>query len=165
VADLLKLKPEALLLRWFNYHLEKVGYEGAKIKNFGKDLAVRWKLVPIVCEVEGATPIDLNQPCACLSHLVASIRGSLLLALLHDVMLQDGTRYAALLHSIDSSSIPATVPGTAEGRASAVLDAARVRCRCRCRCCCCRRRRRWLRRALCVVCCVLCRMVGECMQL
>jgi plastin-1 len=35
--DLLKLNPEDLLLRWFNYHLTNAGYD-KKISNFGNDI-------------------------------------------------------------------------------------------------------------------------------
>ena len=49
LGDLMKLKPEELLLRWFNYHLEKVGYDGAPIKNFGKDVAVRGRTLRRSC--------------------------------------------------------------------------------------------------------------------
>jgi plastin-1 len=35
--DLLKLNPEDLLLRWFNYHLTNAGYD-KKITNFGNDI-------------------------------------------------------------------------------------------------------------------------------
>jgi plastin-1 len=37
LSDLLKLNPEELLLRWFNYHLENAGYD-KKITNFGNDV-------------------------------------------------------------------------------------------------------------------------------
>ena len=37
LADLLKLSPEQLLLRWFNYHLKAAGYE-KKITNFSGDI-------------------------------------------------------------------------------------------------------------------------------
>jgi plastin-1 len=37
IGDLLKLNPEDLLLRWFNYHLENAGYD-KKVKNFGPDI-------------------------------------------------------------------------------------------------------------------------------
>jgi len=36
LADLLKLPPEQLLLRWFNYHLKNAGHK--KINNFGPDV-------------------------------------------------------------------------------------------------------------------------------
>lgn len=39
IGDLLKLSPEDMLLRWFNYHLKKAGND-AGIKNFGADLSV-----------------------------------------------------------------------------------------------------------------------------
>jgi plastin-1 len=37
LSDLLKLSPEDLLLRWFNYHLTNAGYE-KKITNFSGDV-------------------------------------------------------------------------------------------------------------------------------
>ena len=37
LSDLLKLSPEQLLLRWFNYHLKAAGYD-KKITNFSKDV-------------------------------------------------------------------------------------------------------------------------------
>lgn len=37
--DLLKLSKEALLLRWFNYHLQKSDYNGKEIKNFSSDIS------------------------------------------------------------------------------------------------------------------------------
>ena len=37
LSDLLKLSPEQLLLRWFNYHLNAAGYD-KKITNFSKDV-------------------------------------------------------------------------------------------------------------------------------
>jgi plastin-1 len=37
LGDLLKLNPEDLLLRWFNYHLTNAGYD-KKINNFGNDV-------------------------------------------------------------------------------------------------------------------------------
>jgi hypothetical protein len=37
LADLLKLPPDELLLRWFNYHLKNSAY-GKQISNFGADL-------------------------------------------------------------------------------------------------------------------------------
>ena len=36
-SDLLKLSPEQLLLRWFNYHLQQAGYD-KKITNFSEDV-------------------------------------------------------------------------------------------------------------------------------
>ncbi|CAM9254077.1 unnamed protein product [Chrysoparadoxa australica] len=36
--DLLALQPEAILLRWFNHHLERANHP-KRVKNFGKDLA------------------------------------------------------------------------------------------------------------------------------
>lgn len=37
LEDLLKLKKDALLLRWINYHLKNAGHE-RKVNNFDKDL-------------------------------------------------------------------------------------------------------------------------------
>ena len=37
IGDLLKLSPEELLLRWFNYHLENAGHN-RKVTNFSTDL-------------------------------------------------------------------------------------------------------------------------------
>ena len=37
LKDLLKLPPEELLLRWFNYHLENAGHN-RRVENFGSDL-------------------------------------------------------------------------------------------------------------------------------
>jgi len=37
LSDLLKLPPDQLLLRWFNYHLKKSG-SNKRVKNFGKDV-------------------------------------------------------------------------------------------------------------------------------
>jgi hypothetical protein len=38
LSDLLKLAPEAILIRWLNFHLRKNGCE-KKVTNLGKDLA------------------------------------------------------------------------------------------------------------------------------
>lgn len=40
LADFLKLSPEEILLRWFNYHLDKAGHP-RRVNNFGKDIMVR----------------------------------------------------------------------------------------------------------------------------
>lgn len=37
MSDLLKLPPDELLLRWFNYHLANSPYKG-KVTNFSSDL-------------------------------------------------------------------------------------------------------------------------------
>ncbi|XP_065192722.1 plastin-2-like [Sycon ciliatum] len=37
LADFLKLSPEEILLRWFNYHLEKAGH-GRRVRNFSGDI-------------------------------------------------------------------------------------------------------------------------------
>ena len=38
LSDLLKLTPDELLLRWFNFHLDNSGYK-KNITNLSKDLA------------------------------------------------------------------------------------------------------------------------------
>lgn len=37
LEDLLKMKPEDILLRWFNFHLKAAGHKD-EIHNFGKDI-------------------------------------------------------------------------------------------------------------------------------
>jgi plastin-1 len=37
LADILKLAPEDLLIRWFNYHLKNAGHD-RRVANFGKDV-------------------------------------------------------------------------------------------------------------------------------
>jgi len=37
ITDLLKMKPEDILLRWFNFHLKNAGHD-QQITNFGKDI-------------------------------------------------------------------------------------------------------------------------------
>ena len=39
--DLLKLSPEELLLRWFNYQLQRSQYKGKAVTNFSGDIKVR----------------------------------------------------------------------------------------------------------------------------
>ena len=39
MEDFLKLSPEALLIRWVNYHLKEAGQPMEPIKNLGKDIA------------------------------------------------------------------------------------------------------------------------------
>ena len=38
--DLLKLSPEELLLRWFNYQLQRSSYKGKVVSNFSGDIKV-----------------------------------------------------------------------------------------------------------------------------
>lgn len=47
LADLLKLSPEQLLLRWFNYHLEQAGF-GRRVNNFGSDIKVRLLFLAVI---------------------------------------------------------------------------------------------------------------------
>lgn len=37
ISDLLKLRPEELLMRWFNYHLKNAGHD-RQVTNFSKDI-------------------------------------------------------------------------------------------------------------------------------
>ena len=39
--DLLKLSPEELLLRWFNYQLQRSQYKGKPVTNFSGDIKVK----------------------------------------------------------------------------------------------------------------------------
>ena len=39
--ELMKLSPEELLLRWFNYHLEKAGHP-RRVTNFSGDIKVHY---------------------------------------------------------------------------------------------------------------------------
>lgn len=39
LADVLKLKPEEILIRWVNFHCHEAGHDELKIKNLGKDIA------------------------------------------------------------------------------------------------------------------------------
>jgi len=59
LADLLKLSPETILIRWVNFHLKKAGQE-KRIKNLGKDLSdsvalfhVLHQLDPAQCPLDG----------------------------------------------------------------------------------------------------------------
>ena len=38
LKDFMKLKPEAILLRWMNFHLKEAGQD-RRVKNLGKDIA------------------------------------------------------------------------------------------------------------------------------
>ena len=44
MEDLMKLSPEELLLRWFNYHLERAGHP-RRVTNFSDDIKV------VVCTI------------------------------------------------------------------------------------------------------------------
>jgi len=66
LADLLKLPPEQLLLRWFNYHLKAAGHK--KINNFGGDvrdsdayLTLLNQLDKNKCSLAGLQTDDLSQ--------------------------------------------------------------------------------------------------------
>jgi plastin-3 len=61
--DLLKLSKEALLLRWFNYHLSRSGYSGKEIKNFSGDIKDSVAYVYLLHQISPknvSPPITLN---------------------------------------------------------------------------------------------------------
>ncbi len=67
ITDLLKLHPEDLLLRWFNYHLTSAGYE-KKIANFSNDVKDSEKytillnqLNPTLCDKSALSETDLTK--------------------------------------------------------------------------------------------------------
>ena len=51
LSDLLKLSPEEILLRWFNYHLEKAGYD-KPIKNFSSDIKDSEKYILLLNQLD-----------------------------------------------------------------------------------------------------------------
>jgi plastin-1 len=66
LADLLKLPPDQLLLRWFNYHLKNAGH--APISNFGKDVhdseaytVLLHQIAPDTCDTSAMAMSDLTQ--------------------------------------------------------------------------------------------------------
>ena len=52
ISDLLKLSPEDLLLRWFNYHLTNAGYD-KKITNFSSDVKDGEKYTILLNQLNG----------------------------------------------------------------------------------------------------------------
>lgn len=65
VGDLLKLSPEAILIRWVNYHLKKAGQE-RRISNLGQDISDSWALFHVLhrldeenCSLDGIDDEDL----------------------------------------------------------------------------------------------------------
>ena len=67
LEDLLKLSPEDLLLRWFNYHLKNAGYD-KPIKNFGGDVKDSEKYTILLnqlnknkCPIDGLNETDLHK--------------------------------------------------------------------------------------------------------
>lgn len=66
LADLMKLQPEAILIRWINYHLEKAG-QSLRVSNLGKDLKDSVALMHVLnrldagkCPLDGVNDEDLN---------------------------------------------------------------------------------------------------------
>lgn len=58
LKDLLKLQPEAILIRWINYHLNKSGNE-LRIKNLGKDLSDSVALFHVLNQIDSKNcPLD-----------------------------------------------------------------------------------------------------------
>ena len=67
LSDLLKLSPEQLLLRWFNYHLKKAGYN-KPITNFSNDIKDSEKYIILLnqldknqCDKSGLDEEDLTK--------------------------------------------------------------------------------------------------------
>lgn len=67
ISDLLKLSPEDLLLRWFNYHLLNAGYD-KKITNFSTDVKDGEKYTILLnqlngtlCDKSGLEETDLSK--------------------------------------------------------------------------------------------------------
>lgn len=58
LADLDKLGPEKLLLRWMNYHLARAGYSKT-VANFGKDIADSHAYLNLLAQIQ---PADLSPP-------------------------------------------------------------------------------------------------------
>ena len=70
LSDLLKLSPEQLLLRWFNYHLKQAGYD-KPITNFSKDITDSEKYTILLnqlnknkCDKSALNEEDLNKRAA-----------------------------------------------------------------------------------------------------
>jgi len=66
LADLLKLPPDQLLLRWFNYHLKNAKY-GKRVNNFGGDVkdsmaytVLLHQIAPGTCDAAGLNDPDVN---------------------------------------------------------------------------------------------------------
>jgi len=66
LADLMKLQPEVILIRWVNYHLAKAG-QSKRIENLGKDLADSTALFYVLnsldsskCPLDGINDDDLQ---------------------------------------------------------------------------------------------------------
>jgi len=67
IGDLLKLSPEQILLRWFNYHLKQANHP-RRVKNFGGDIKdsecytiLLNQLKPDVCDKKALNASDLTQ--------------------------------------------------------------------------------------------------------
>lgn len=59
IEQLKSLKKEQLLLRWFNYHLNKSGYNGPEVKNFGSDVRDSVAYTYLLSQIQ---PKDLRPP-------------------------------------------------------------------------------------------------------
>jgi plastin-1 len=67
IGDLLKLPPDQILLRWFNYHLKKAGHT-RKVNNFSKDISdsenytiLLNQLAPTQCSKDALKENDLTK--------------------------------------------------------------------------------------------------------
>lgn len=66
LSDLLKMKPEDILLRWFNFHLKNAGHD-KEITNFGKDIQDSVKYTILLnqlnkdCDTSALTEDDLTK--------------------------------------------------------------------------------------------------------
>lgn len=59
LSDLLKLPPEQLLLRWFNYHLEKAGCK-RRVRNYGSDLKDAEAYVTLLTQIDPERKCSLS---------------------------------------------------------------------------------------------------------
>jgi len=80
LSDLLKLPPDQILLRWFNYHLANAGSD-RRVRNFGKDLKdgecytlLLNQIAPKRCDLSG---LDLKDPLARASKVISDAREKL----------------------------------------------------------------------------------------
>ncbi|KAG5180080.1 actin bundling protein [Tribonema minus] len=71
--DLLALQPEAILLRWFNYHLERAR-SPLRVHNFGRDLADSAAFEALLRQLEPELwePCTESEPAARAQHVIAA---------------------------------------------------------------------------------------------